>query len=138
MQLLGHLPKQGEEVRIENYLVTIANRRMRRWATSFQKVARENKQMLDSRRSLTSSGGASNPLDASLCEARQDAIAEKKACSRAGTGTTVLHYGIRTSKITLRERCTGAAHRCENDGDPSRQASPGLHHEPQQSDRRQT
>jgi len=41
------VPKQGEEVRIENYLVTIANRRAPRWATSFQKVAREDKQMLD-------------------------------------------------------------------------------------------
>ena len=33
--LLGHLPKQGEEVKIDNYLVTVSKRRSPRESASF-------------------------------------------------------------------------------------------------------
>lgn len=62
---------------------------------------------------------------------------EKNNCSSEQTSPTVLPYGIRITEITLPERCAGTAHRCENDGNPSRQASRHLRQQRKQSDRRQ-
>src|SRR5207302_1497833 len=46
-QLLGHLPKQGEQVRIDNYLVTVTQTDGRRVGQlHFQKVPREDEQEL--------------------------------------------------------------------------------------------
>jgi len=61
---------------------------------------------------------------------------EKNNCS-SGRSSPVFSYGIRITQITLPERRSRTAYRCENDGDPSRQASRGLYRELEQSDRRQ-
>jgi hypothetical protein len=63
---------------------------------------------------------------------------QKNNCSSGQSSSTVFSYGIRITEITLPERCAGTAHRCENDGNPSRQTSRRLRHEREQGDRRQS
>jgi hypothetical protein len=62
---------------------------------------------------------------------------QKNNCSSGRSRPTVFTYGIRITEITLPERCAGTAHRCENDGNPSRQTSRRLRRECEQGDRRQ-
>ena len=47
------------------------------------------------------------------------------------------NHGLHTSATALSEQCAGAAHRCQDDGDPSRQASQRLRDESQRGARRQ-
>jgi Heavy metal binding domain len=44
---------------------------------------------------------------------------QKNNCSSGRSSPKVCHYGIRITEITLPKRCTGTAHRCEDDGNPS-------------------
>ena len=51
--------------------------------------------------------------------------------------SNVAFYGLRTSETTLRIRRPRAAYRRADDGDPSHETSPDLHHELKQRDQRQ-
>ena len=81
---------------------------------------------------------AGSNLCVRLAQVGARAARGKKALPNCAISPDISLYGIRTTEITLPERRPGAAHRCEDDGDPSRQASPGLRHQPEQGDRRQT
>jgi hypothetical protein len=63
---------------------------------------------------------------------------EKNNCSSGRSRPTVSFYGIRITEITLPKRRVGTAHRCKDDGDPSRQTSRGLRDQLEQGTRRQS
>jgi hypothetical protein len=59
------------------------------------------------------------PFNINVAEGPLPPGAQKNNCSSGRSSPKVCDYGIRITEITLPKRCTGTAHRCEDDGNPS-------------------
>jgi hypothetical protein len=77
------------------------------------------------------------PFNINVAQGPLPAGMQKNNCSSGRSSPTVCDYGIRITEITLPKRCAGTAHRREDDGNPSRQASCRLRYQLEQGARRQ-